>query len=805
MEENIPQNKIKASEWISILISFIWAAGFSSAQAVIWFTQDTTMMIGSNPVVWHPAAAALGQFLFLLPPFALGAWFWRTRSPRMSGWFETLALAAFFPLFMLPLRFYPASVHPDRATTALIFQFLGLSAYAIFLWLYQSWHKRSPLPKKGGFLPALLVAPFLLPGWWYFGAFGGIWELVTNVMLGLFYGLVLGRLLGDFLFKRLYQHSAGTGKDILIGSHAIGAVLLITATSFGYGGQTLLFLLFIASISLPLMAILQLGSPANSHKWDTAAWLIGISMATMLAFADVDEMTQILAETTDPLPLLGLTAILSALLSRILSFFLFLLRKALPKVKMGAPLKATVAFFWILSLALLFLKPNAGFYNDHLFVIFDTKADLSAASNIADIDQRRAYVYEELKAHANASQAEMLVWLDRLHISYQPYYLVNAVEVNGGAVMALWLAQFEGVDRVLHNPTVRATIPIVEQQDDYALFAPEPAPTEPQWNLTMIGADRVWETFNIRGAGITLGQSDSGVQWDHPELLDSYRGRDGDHNYDWLDIWEGQTTPYDLSGHGTHTTGSVLGNTVGVAPDAEWFACANLVRNLGSPSKYLACMQFMLAPYPMGGDAFLDGDATLAADVLNNSWGCPTIEGCDPNALKDAVEALRAAGIFVVASAGNDGYGGCETVKDPIALYDASFSVGAHDILGQVTSFSSRGPVSADGSNRVKPDILAPGENVLSSYPGDKYMSNSGTSMAGPHIAGVVALIWSANPDLIGNIDRTEEILVETATPYDFSAYPVPACGAENIPNNIAGYGLVNAYEAVKMALEDAR
>ena len=336
----------------------------------------------------------------------------------------------------------------------------------------------------------------------------------------------------------------------------------------------------------------------------------------------------------------------------------------------------------------------------------------------------------------------------------------------------------------------------------------------------------MWEEFGVRGQGVVIGQSDSGVDWRHPEVRAGYRGGEGDHDYNWLDPWTHTGEPTDYGGHGTHTLGSILGETVGVAPDATWYACANLQRNLGNPALYLDCMQFMLAPYPQNGDPLTDGDPTRSANVLNNSWGCPEeYEGCDPTSLLPAVRALRAAGIFVVASAGNDGPD-CSTVKDPIAIYDESFSVGAVDRNNNLAPFSSAGPVTVDGSGRTKPDILAPGVQVLSAIPGNGYTKYDGTSMAGPHVAGVVALLWSANPDLVGDIDRTEQILIETATPFtgtlaadDMAPLPAPVDGlesdsaakgdaclyqvdADQRPNNVAGYGIVNAYGAVKRALE---
>jgi subtilisin family serine protease len=316
----------------------------------------------------------------------------------------------------------------------------------------------------------------------------------------------------------------------------------------------------------------------------------------------------------------------------------------------------------------------------------------------------------------------------------------------------------------------------------------------------MIGADRVWDEFNVQGEGIVVGQSDSGVDGNHPAIAKQYRGVNSGDDYNWFDPWDGTISPNDEGGHGTHTMGTILGaNGIGVAPKAQWIGCVNLDRNLANPALYLDCMQFMLAPFPHGGDPFFDGDPTKAVHVMNNSWGCPSIEGCDPNALLYAANNLRAAGIFVVVSSGNDGPA-CETVESPLSLYDSVFSVGAIDQAGNMADFSSRGPVTADGSGRNKPDIVAPGVDILSSLPEGTYGSNSGTSMAGPHMVGVVALIWSAQPDLIGDIDATEQLIMDTAQPYtgDTSA----GCFTGDTPNHAYGYGVVDVYEAVKQALE---
>jgi hypothetical protein len=93
---------------------------------------------------------------------------------------------------------------------------------------------------------------------------------------------------------------------------------------------------------------------------------------------------------------------------------------------------------WVAILAVLIFKPSAGFHRDHLFVILSDQADVTAATDIADIDERRQFVYETLTGHANQSQAPLRQWLDRLRIDYEPYYLINAIEVEGGLLLRLW-------------------------------------------------------------------------------------------------------------------------------------------------------------------------------------------------------------------------------------------------------------------------------------------------------------------------------------------------------------------------------
>jgi hypothetical protein len=213
----------------------------------------------------------------------------------------------------------------------------------------------------------------------------------------------------------------------------------------------------------------------------------------------------------------------------------------------------------------------------------------------------------------------------------------------------------------------------------------------------------------------------------------------------------------------------------------------------GTPARYTECFQWFIAPTDLSDQ---NPDPSKAPDVINNSWGCTTGEGCtDPTILQAVVESVRAAGIEVVVSAGNSG-SSCSTVTDPPAIYDASFSVGATDSSDNIASFSSRGPVTVDGSNRLKPDVSAPGVNVRSSEPGNTYGALSGTSMAAPHVVGVTALVLSALPDLVGSPDAIESLLTASAVPRTTSE----TCGGvpgDQIPNNTYGWGRVDALAAL--------
>ena len=449
-------------------------------------------------------------------------------------------------------------------------------------------------------------------------------------------------------------------------------------------------------------------------------------------------------------------------------------------------------------------------------------ANYGDADAAATVTARRIELYHQLTAHALSSQAELRAWLDAQGIAYRAHYIVNMISVMGDAALVATLRQRPDVARLDANPQVDTIYaervpdrPLAMSKWARVLELPEVAasPNTP-YGVAATRAPEVW-AMGYTGQGIVVASQDTGVQWDHPALEPHYRGAQGDtvdHTYNWLDAipesgnfdgCAGLDFPCDDNGHGTHTVGTMLGTTdvitYGVAPDAEWMGCRNMRSGIGTPESYTTCFEFFLAPYPQGGDPLTDGRPELAPNIINNSWGCPPAEGCNKESLRQVVETVRAAGLMVVASTGNNGVG-CSGVVDPVAIYDATFSVGAHDSSGNLGSFSSKGPVTADGSGRLKPDLTAPGVNVLSTYRFNGATSLSGTSMASPHVAGSVALIWSAAAWLVGNVDLTEQILLKSATPVYSSL-----CGEDDevvSPNNAFGYGKLDVAAAVEMALQ---
>ncbi|MCL4394601.1 MAG: S8 family serine peptidase [Chloroflexi bacterium] len=470
------------------------------------------------------------------------------------------------------------------------------------------------------------------------------------------------------------------------------------------------------------------------------------------------------------------------------------------------------------------LADTANGNSAQFIVVLKSQANARAVASQAPT--RRAQgrlVFGALTRAASATQSGLRAELDGLGAKYRSYWIINMLVVKG--------------DRhVLDAVLARSDIQEVESDDPFRVALEQPVSgAKPRtasgidWNISQIRAPEVW-ALGDTGQGRVYANSDTGVQWDHPALKSHYRGWDGttaDHNYNWWDaIHEdingngsnpcnpsgftalpasGSAAPCDDYGHGTHTMGTGIGddgagNQIGVAPGAKWIACRNMDEGVGRPSTYIECLQFFLAPTDLNGD---NPNPSLMPDAVGNSYTCPLGlppggETCEIDSLQMAVDNMRAAGVFMALSAGNSG-ASCSTIDEPPAFYDSGIAVGATDSQDNIAAFSSRGPVTIDGSGRKKPDLSAPGVSVLSSFPNNSWATLSGTSMASPHVAGAVLLLWSAYPALARDVDRTEFLLEQSAV----RRFSSQGCGGDTIgesPNNVYGFGRLDVRAAYDLA-----
>lgn len=439
---------------------------------------------------------------------------------------------------------------------------------------------------------------------------------------------------------------------------------------------------------------------------------------------------------------------------------------------------------------------------------------LKTQVNVRDITARApnraeqvSVAFNALRQTASATQAPLHAQLDALGARHRAFYVANVIAVEGNRAALDAMAARGDVIAIESDRTFRVSL---ETMQPFGVATPATV----EWNISKVNAPDVWAQ-GYTGQNRVYANADTGVQWDHPALKPQYRGWNGasaDHNYNWWDAIHSNVpgspagNPCGFSivvpcddynpSHGTHTMGTGIGNdgadnSIGMAPGAKWMACRNMDEGWGSPSTYIECLNFFLAPTDLSGN---NPNPSLAPDAVGNSYTCPPVEGCTTNSLLMAVDNMRASGIFMSVSAGNTP--GCSTINEPPSFYDSGITIGATDSSDVIASFSSRGPITADGSNRRKPDLVAPGVNVRSSLRGNVYGSLNGTSMAAPHVAGAVVLLWSAFPNLRRQVGVTEQILEGNAVPLYASS---PFCGSDTgstLPNNVFGYGRLDVLAA---------
>jgi serine protease AprX len=437
-------------------------------------------------------------------------------------------------------------------------------------------------------------------------------------------------------------------------------------------------------------------------------------------------------------------------------------------------------------------------------VVLRERADTSGADALTAKVDKGTYVFNTLRAHADRTQSGLRAYLASQGVKFRAYYIANAVYVEAGRDVMVAVAARPEVERVNLNYRFKAIDTQVSPGKSVT------TPNSVEWNIRQIRADQVWSQFGVTGEGTVISGGDTGIQWDHPALKNAYRGWNGtsvDHNYNWWDATgRYPRVPDDGFGHGTHTSGTELGYDpgldlhIGVAYGARLIHCKNMDDGgSGQDNWFLECFEWILAPWDLDQQS---PRPDLAPDVMNNSWRY--FGGNDPTFIQ-AVQNLNKAGVVVEVSAGNEG-SSCATLGSPSDYANVITTGATANRSETLVSFSSKGP-SDLYPTWIKPDIVAPGENVNSSLPGSIYSGEtwSGTSMAGPHVVGAVALLISANPALRGNVEALEQIIRDTANRTMPNPPGSDACGGTQynvVPNQIYGWGRLDALDAVTQAME---
>jgi hypothetical protein len=440
-------------------------------------------------------------------------------------------------------------------------------------------------------------------------------------------------------------------------------------------------------------------------------------------------------------------------------------------------------------------------------LLLDQLATDGSADYSMDWDARGLFVYNTLRDTAYRTQATAKEILDAKGLKYQTFIAGNDLYVWGGNQVAVnGLATVNELAALPEVNTIRAIgtyyiDPIIVEKPldnitwagdllaNHALTSVGSTINALNWGITDTKANQFWTKFGVQGDNIVVANIDTGVQWDHPALVSQFKCPGQPNNPACWSDPSNVCSPAgacDNNGHGTHTMGTMVGDDdsslayqVGMAPNAKWIACKGCESNQCSDAALLACADWILAP---------GGSAANRPNVVNNSWGGPG--GISWYQAK--VQAWRAAGIFPAFSAGNSG-SQCNTLGSP-GDYQESFGSAAHDSARNIGSFSSRGPSVFGHDPYTKPNISAPGVGICSSVPTNSWScAYSGTSMASPHSAGAVALLWSCNPSLIGQVDMTFQLLQNNT-----DAAPDGTCGAppDGHGNYTYGYGYLNVLTA---------
>ncbi|KYK24987.1 hypothetical protein AYK24_05460 [Thermoplasmatales archaeon SG8-52-4] len=435
-------------------------------------------------------------------------------------------------------------------------------------------------------------------------------------------------------------------------------------------------------------------------------------------------------------------------------------------------------------------------------VYLNDQVDLDAISNQMDkqrasLEERHQTTVLELQNTASTSQTHIVEYLTDLQKQeivkeFQCFWIGNIIRVDTYQSIIDEIAIREDVYKIYPNYEIELIAPVKENTKSEPNNRNDVEP-----GVVAVRAPEVWEEFDITGEGVLVATIDSGVDGDHPAIASRWAGvadprYEGHPEWAWFDPYTYQNDfPYDLNGHGTHTMGSVCGglpgDQIGVAPGALWIS-AGLIQSQDIPqfvSDAIEAFEWLIDP---DGNPETNWDVP---DVCSNSWGLFEPLGYPPcdETFWTFIDACESAGIVIIFIAGNEGPAGLRNPADRATDDYRTFSVGAVDANDPdwpIWIWSSEGPTycTPNGSEAIKPDIAAPGVNVRSSIPGGGYETSSGTSMAAPHVNGVVALMREYNSNI--SVKAIKEIIYQTA--YDLG---------DPGEDNSYGWGMIDAYEAI--------
>ncbi len=411
----------------------------------------------------------------------------------------------------------------------------------------------------------------------------------------------------------------------------------------------------------------------------------------------------------------------------------------------------------------------------------------------APMSERHYLVMNALQQTAASSQVDLLSDLESLRAQdtvegWTSYWLSNMVIVRATVTTVRQLAARPDVEQAEVNLVIQSIDPVSIDTEKSSQST-----RDLQEGVDNIEADRVWDELGVTGENAIVAGIDTGVMGSHEAFADRWQGNFEPDSEGWLDVLGSSSIPSDSHGHGTHTMGTMVGSLesgIGVAPGARWIATNPINQGAGGEfdNDIIAALEWVCDP---------DGNPGTVddmADVAQNSWGVH--EGfsgyydCDSRWWV-AIDNCEAMGTVLTWSAGNEGTSGLRSPADRATTPYNCFSVGSTLRYPPFTisSFSSRGPSGCGGPYAMKPEICAPGSDIYSAYNNGGYTTMSGTSMAGPHIAGVVALMRSANPNI--PVDNIKQILMDTSIDLGVAG-----------EDNTYGHGFVDAYEAVLAVME---